>query len=351
VLIKNWLSATLVSVTLATTGFATAAEKSPEFTFSRLRSSTSDVARKDTEKALKILGNIDGKAIDGIWANTQLSVLDRTIESFKLVDPQVEKWMTEAVNSEKSAPKAAPAVFKDAKVNGFYKANLGLAYAKSLCGARVYEEALEVLKSITPEQTVDPASYYFHRAVAEHATIKKEDAMRSILRLLEDVADAPDRYKMVAGLMFIDMQKWSNEDKDLGNISRMMDNIERRLDLSRGGEKTQELQKKVLFRLDELIKEMENQCKGNCNGNCPNGGSGQKPGGGQGPNPMQDSFGGTNGGQGTVDEKKLKNLQENWGKMPEKERAKAMQDLTKDLPAKYKLVIEEYMKSLSRANP
>ena len=60
--------------------------------------------------------------------------------------------------------------------------------------------------------------------------------------------------------MALDMVAW--KDKDLGSIARKMDNIERRLDLSRGGPKTQKLQKEVVARLDELIKEMENQSKG-----------------------------------------------------------------------------------------
>jgi hypothetical protein len=41
-----------------------------------------------------------------------------------------------------------------------------------------------------------------------------------------------------------------------------MDNIQRRLDLTRGGEKTQKMQKEVVMRLDELIKQLENQNKG-----------------------------------------------------------------------------------------
>jgi hypothetical protein len=40
-----------------------------------------------------------------------------------------------------------------------------------------------------------------------------------------------------------------------------MENIQRRLDLRRGGKKTQKMQKEVLVRLDEMIKEIENQQK------------------------------------------------------------------------------------------
>jgi hypothetical protein len=40
-----------------------------------------------------------------------------------------------------------------------------------------------------------------------------------------------------------------------------MDNIERRLDIARGGPETQRQQKEVLNRLDELIKKLENADK------------------------------------------------------------------------------------------
>jgi hypothetical protein len=64
---------------------------------------------------------------------------------------------------------------------------------------------------------------------------------------------------MVAALMHFDMVTW--QDKDLGWIARKMDNIQRRLDLKRGGKQTQKIQKEVLVRLDEMIKELENRQK------------------------------------------------------------------------------------------
>jgi len=68
--------------------------------------------------------------------------------------------------------------------------------------------------------------------------------MRSIIRLLDDVSDAPDRYKMLATIMFIDMGNWKKDEKDLANIKRLMDNSERRLTQARGGKVTQEIQRR-----------------------------------------------------------------------------------------------------------
>ena len=60
--------------------------------------------------------------------------------------------------------------------------------------------------------------------------------------------------------MLLDMHAW--KDKDLQSVARKMENVERRLELARGGPQTQKLQKEIVLRLDELIKELENKNKG-----------------------------------------------------------------------------------------
>jgi hypothetical protein len=198
---------------------------------------------------------------------------------------------------------------------------------------------------------VEPSTYFFHKAVAEHALIKKDKATKTIFRMLDDVPDAPDRYRMLATIMLIDMQTWKKDEKDLSNIVKLMDNSERRLELSRPGKVTQEIQKKIVFRLDELIKEKENQAKGGqCNGgNCPGGGKpGQGQSGGSNPSsPMQDSNIGGGSGPGNLDGK-IKAYQEKWGELPEHERARAIIELTRDLPPRYRVQIEDYFKSLNK---
>ena len=83
------------------------------------------------------------------------------------------------------------------------------------------------MKLFKADQVVDPASFLFHKAVAEHSLMLKKDANETIARLLDDVPTAPERYRMVAALMHFDMVSWTDKD--------------------------------VLARLDELIKELENQ--------------------------------------------------------------------------------------------
>ena len=65
---------------------------------------------------------------------------------------------------------------------------------------------------------------------------------------------------------------------------------------------------------------------------------------------MQDSNIDTNGGQGAIDEKKLRNYEKVWGTLPEAERKKVVMEMTRDLPPKYKPMIEDYFRSLNRIN-
>jgi len=229
--------------------------------FGTLRATTPDVAKSQAETWLKGAGKADAatqKAFADLWSSDR-TVLDKVTQTLCL-DAAAKALLDEARDPRGAAPSEVPALVKDRKLPAFFRSNLALAYAKALSNRRVYEEALETLDSVKVEEVVDPSTFLFHKAVAEHSLMKRREANNTILRLLDDVTDAPERYKMVSVLMVLDMANW--QDKDLGSIARKMDNIERRLDLSRGGPKTQKLQKEVVARLDELIKEKENQSKG-----------------------------------------------------------------------------------------
>jgi tetratricopeptide (TPR) repeat protein len=317
--------------------------------FGTLRATAPDAARSQAQDWLKSVGKSDAatlKQFNAVW-DADRPVLDKVAQTLTLGDKHAAKLLEEARDPSTPAPTEVPSILKDTKLPAYFRANLALAYAKALCNRKVYEEALEAFKSVGPEQVVDPASFLFHKAVVEHALMQKDQAADTIDRLLVDVPDAPERYRMVGALMHFDMLTW--KDKDLGWISRKMENIHRRLDLVRGGKQTQQMEKEVLVRLDEMIKELENQCK--CSGSCCNGGN--CPGGGQNPSnniqsssPQRDSIGGNGGGKGQVDLKKVKEIADVWGTLPEKERAKAMVELTRGMPAKYRDAIEAYFKEL-----
>jgi hypothetical protein len=319
--------------------------------FGALKAADAAEAKRQAQAWLATTGKADAAKFNAIWSGDR-PLIDKVSATLELGSPEAARLLKEARDADAAAPLEVPALLKDTKKPAFYRANLALAYGKALTGRKVYEEALESLGVVKPEDVIDPSAYLFHKAVCEHALMLKERADGTIDRLLVDASDAPERYRMVAALMHFDMLTW--QEKDLGWIARKMDNIQRRLDLKRGGKHTQKMQKEVLVRLDEMIKEIENQQK--CQGQCQNGG--QCPGGGQGqgpaqlPNqnatqPQQDTMGGTAKGEGKVDSKKVKEIADVWGKLPEKERARAMVELTRGMPAKDRAVIEAYFKKLA----
>jgi hypothetical protein len=195
---------------------------------------------------------------EAIWESDR-PVIDKVSSTLALGDADAAKLLAEARDADAAAPMEVPAAIRDKKRPAFYRDNLALAYAKALTLRKVYEEALEAFAAVKAEDVVDPSAYLFHKAVCEYELMLKDRADDSISRLIVDVSDAPQRYLQVAALMAYDMQTW--QEKDLGWIARKMDNIQRRLDLKRGGKNTQKMQKEVLVRLDEMIKELENQQK------------------------------------------------------------------------------------------
>lgn len=357
---RHWSLAVVVAIGVGSAWAAAPDRVAPKkdlVSFGTLRGATLEAARAQALEWLKSAGKTDAatqQAFDKIWdAGQSRPILERVASTIELGNPDAANLLKEARDPMAPAPTEVPSLLKDAKAPVFFRANLALAFAKALTQRKVYEESLDALKLVKSDQVVDPAAYFFLRAVAEHGLLLKDDAARSILSVMEDVADAPNRYKDLAILMLYDMQGW--RDKDLGAVARKMDNIERRLDLARGGPQTQKMQKEVVARLDEIIKELENKAKGSsqCNGGgCPNGGQGQQAGGSNQPNsPMKDSNIANNSGPGNVDQKRLKNLAENWGKLPEKEKVQAMAELTKDMPPRYRQVIENYFKDLAKTKP
>ena len=367
---KLFAAATLATGFAAGPAFAAdpAEPAAPAYQFSALRPMAPDVAKARCEAWLKAQGQFDQTKFDGIWGDAQRPLFDRVADSIALGNPDAAAVVAAARNPNSPVPAAVPAVLKDAKLDPFVRTNLALVFAKSAAGKKAYEEALDALTldGVTAEQVVDPATFFFFKAVAAHSLAqyepaKKPVAVAAIDRLRNDVAEVPDRYRMVAILMYFEMDKWPSDPLDLANIGRLMDNSGRRLDLARPDAETQKIQRKIVFRLDELIKEKENQASPSGGeqankGQCPGGGKpgGQQPGtqpgnGNQPGQPLQDTklVQGASGTNKDIN-KDLQLATQNWGSLTPDERKKVIDQISRDYPPKYKPMIDDYFKSLNR---
>ena len=262
-------------------------------------------------------------------------ILDRLVDTLALADADARQLAALC-----DAPLTNPSLpdftwLDDPSKPALARHNLRLLYGRWLSRERLYEESLVMLAELQPEQVVDPASLLFYQGIAHHRLLQKEPGMKVIRKLLDDVSDQPQRYVAVAGLMFEDLKALKNESLD--HISRMMEDVERRLDLGRTGPKTRKVEDDVVAALDKMIEELEKQQQQQ---------SGSGSGSNQSSNPAPDSriMGGK--GPGDVDKKNI-GSKTGWGDLPPKQRQEALQQIGKDFPSHYREVIEQYFRKLA----
>jgi hypothetical protein len=267
---------------------------------------------------------------------SQTELLDRLAATFALADPRAQA-LVELCSHARSAtvlPKQDWLLSSDTP--SFEANNLRLLYGRWLAHERLYDELLEQLSGLEPNQVVDPAALLFYQGVAHHQLLNKEEGLKAVDRLLSDVAEVPGRYKAVASLMRVDLE--GLDDTTLDHIARRMDDIQRRLDLGRAGTKVCQIEDGVIKSLDKLIEDMEKQQQQQ-----------QQSGGGgsmQPATPMPDSKIAPLRGPGQVDKRNIGNTA-GWGDLPEKQREEALQQIGKDFPAHYRDVIEQYFRKLA----
>jgi len=304
-----------------------------------------DVVRAGTLQWVAERGVIDKDvltAIGKLWAfgDTVPSADERfelVIRTFALADRDTQAFIDACrLNTAPLlAPEAKPLANDSA--GPFYLAHLRQYYGRYLTHRQMFEEALEVLNGPGLDSVADPASWLFFKAVCEHRLLKKSDGLKTLDRLLNHTPDVPVRYSTLAGLMQSDLE--ALRDESLDEISRKMKDVERRLTLGRTGPKVRKVEDEIVASLDELIKKIEQQQGG--------GGGGEQGGNTNQPNDgARDSSVKGSTAPGTVDKKKTK-TEGGWGSLPDKSRARAKDQISRDFPANYRDAVEQYFKKLA----
>lgn len=226
-------------------------------------------------------------------------------------------------------PKSLPPVLAD---------SLRLQHGVWLSRSAMYDEALNQLKGLKLEQSVDPATLLFHRSVAMHHLLQKDGCLKQVKKLLENEPRIPRRYSHVAKLMKADIEPLKVDSPD--EIARMMRDVRRRLGFGRAGKRVRKKEDDIIAKLDKFIKRLEDQKKQQQQQQQ----QGQSGGQGQ---PAQDSTPLQQKGPGKVDEKKVGSGSK-WGNLPPEKRRATLQQISRELGAHYREVIEEYFRRLAR---
>ena len=227
---------------------------------------------------------------------------------------------------------------------------IGLLLAKG----EAYEEALPLLsRARTVEQL-------FYKAVAEHQLGHYEDMSKTLAHMQGGLINqnVPERYATLANAMIADakVNLALGKKSKLASASSDMRNAERRLTLRKSGKATQKHQEEALRKLKEEIDKSEEELKqamakanglgqGEAEGKLkPLPGAGSKPSA-----PMPDSMPGGMSGEGRAAENVVRGMAKKWGALPEKERAAALANLTRELPPKHREAVQEYFRALARS--
>ncbi len=286
------------------------------------------------------------KAIDQLWSGVDAStsaqeLLDAAVHTFALANADIQVFV-DACQLRVTPTLLPETKVLDARDNEFVNSNLRLYYARYLSRGRMYDEALEQFGQIDPRRVIDPATSLFYTAVSQQQLLQKTEGLATLDKLLTKTENVPVRYSSIAKLMQYDLQNLRQDSLD--EVAALMKDVERRLDLGRGGRQVQKKEAEVIAALDYLIEKLEQQnC--NCSGSCPCNGNGISRKN-QSSSPAKDSSVKGNVAPGNVDHKHVAN-KGGWGSLPEKEQAAAKQYGKDNYPPHYAKLIEEYSRRLA----
>ncbi len=223
------------------------------------------------------------------------------------------------------------------------RASLRTWLGRQLVRQRLYDEALPVIAEVEAAESIDPAATLFYRGACYHALLMKKEALSDLRRLLENEDDCPVRFSRTAKMMVADIKPLKEDSLD--EISRLMTDVTRRLDLGRSNEEVQDQEQKIIDKLTKLIEKIEEQQQQQQQQQQAGGGGQGSPKNGKS-SPMQDSQIGGASGNGDVDRKNLDD-RDGWGNLPPAERQQALQQISRDLPTHYREAIEAYFRKLA----
>lgn len=308
---------------------------------------TAEQAKVQLDAYLQTLPMDDAarKQVATLWTNPDGTaaaigsedILDRVAASLALVNPDARQLVEYCGSHVDAVELPTFTILQDPQQSVFVRANLRLLYGRWLAQHECYDETLAQIQDLGPTDVVDPAALLFYQALSFHRMPDKSKCEPIVARLLENKTLIPQRFVRVGELIQADIAPLETDSLD--EISRLMDEVKRRLSLQRAGTRVRQQQDEVVAKLDKLIKKMEEDLQRQQQA--------ASSGSLQPSQPAQDSTPMQGRGPGDIDPRKL-GSKSGWGNLPPAERQEALQQIGEDLPAHYREVIEEYFRRLAR---
>jgi hypothetical protein len=301
--------------------------------------------RADVDKflAAKPVDTATRQRAQALWADdaavaTPAARLDRLADTFALVRGDARQLVAWCEHPNNRLAVDHFAFLSDPKAPPLLRNNMRLAYGRRLAQQLRFDDALEVMGQLRPEEVVDPATLLFYQALCHHQLVQVEPSREVAAELLQREDEIPRRYREVARLLLRDSKDVKVDSLD--HIARRMDDISRRLQLGQADQPVRKVEDGVVESLDKLLKKLEEQAR-------QQQAKGASGGQLQSNNPASESriMGGK--GPGKVDKKPIGD-QQGWGNLPAKERQEAIQQIGRRFPSHYREAVEQYFKRLAK---
>jgi len=289
---------------------------------------TKKVAPALRDKIIAVWADISGHTSDD-------DILARLAATYAAIDARAARLVEICSQPRSQLLLPSEDWLREPSIPPLFANDMRLLYARWLIHESLFDEASEQLTGLGPNDVIAPASLLFYQGVVCHALLNKDSGLKSIEELLDGAESSPKRYVAVARLMQEDLKGLQEESLD--HIARRMDDIRRRLDLGRAGNKVQQVEDGVIESLDKLIKKIEEQQQQQ---SADSGGSLHPS------SPAQGSYLMGGKGPGEVTKKNIGSSSD-WGDLPPKEREEALQQIGRDYPSHYREVIEQYFRRLA----
>ncbi len=236
--------------------------------------------------------------------------------------------------------------------DAYLSAHANFYAARALAMEERYEQALpmlEILTTVQLDKTMFSGEAMFLKGVAQAETLDRRAAIDTLKDFAKSYPFASERM-VIGALHLIDELSYLDEGT-LGDVADRMDYSRRRLALAESGERTQDEQTRIVTIIDKLIEEaeeQENQCKGGGSGSGAPGGGGGSPSGNQQPGgPASHSSAAPGQGRmGALHKVARGSEDEAWGEARKREREEVLNAIKAKYPERYRVLIEEYYKSL-----
>lgn len=236
--------------------------------------------------------------------------------------------------------------------NRFLAAESAYFLARVLSGERRYEEALPYLDRLREnfaDHTLRTGDILFYQGMAQANGLAKDEAIETLSQFLEDYPDASERLRIMAqgtldGIANI-------PDGSIDDIADHMHFSYRRLDFADTGDRTQEVQEKIVAMLDHIIEEAEKQQQQQQQ----QAGAGQGQGQGQARGQQAQGAGEQAGGNASAQDdpktvRKIRGAAKSaWDDLRDRERkADALSGLKSTYPPRYRELVEQYFSDLQK---